>query len=204
MGALIWPRGGWARAASYVGHRLRRLPDSPEKIARGVFAGVLAAFTPLYGLHFLVAVIFAKLFRGNILAALLGTFIGNPLTYVPIGVISLKTGHFLLGSRLTGDVERSLLHSFVGAGRDLKNNFLALFLEHEANWHNLGRFYDDVFLPYAIGGIIPGLIAGLICYYLTVPVIAAYQKRRKKLLAAKLSDLRKQGAKAADETLTSN
>ena len=31
------------------------------------------------------------------LAALTGTFFGNPLTYVPIGVISLNFGCFILG-----------------------------------------------------------------------------------------------------------
>ena len=30
---LLWPKGGWTRAALYVKHRLHRLPDNPEKIA---------------------------------------------------------------------------------------------------------------------------------------------------------------------------
>src|SRR6056297_4272605 len=80
----LWPRGGWARAARYVQHRLNRLPDPPERIARGIFAGVLTTFTPFYGLHFVTAAILAWVMRGNILAALLSTFFGNPLTYVPI------------------------------------------------------------------------------------------------------------------------
>jgi len=33
---FIYPRGGWTRAFHYVKHRIRRLPDSPERIARGV------------------------------------------------------------------------------------------------------------------------------------------------------------------------
>ena len=49
---LLWPRGGWARAARYVRHRLHRLPDPPERIARGIFAGVFTTFTPFYGFHF--------------------------------------------------------------------------------------------------------------------------------------------------------
>ncbi|WP_431358125.1 hypothetical protein [Sulfitobacter albidus] len=32
---FLWPRGGWTRAFHYVKHRMRRLPDSPERIARG-------------------------------------------------------------------------------------------------------------------------------------------------------------------------
>ena len=94
---FLYPRGGWLRAFEYVKLRLRRLPDPPEKIARGIWAGVFAAFTPFYGFHFIFAGALAFFMRGNILASLLATFFGTPLTYVPIGVISLQTGHWLLG-----------------------------------------------------------------------------------------------------------
>ena len=49
---VFYPRGGWRRAVSYVIHRLRRLPDPPHKIARGVAAGVFVCFTPFFGFHF--------------------------------------------------------------------------------------------------------------------------------------------------------
>ena len=32
---MIYPRGGWRRASQYVMHRIRRLPDQPQRIARG-------------------------------------------------------------------------------------------------------------------------------------------------------------------------
>ena len=94
---LLWPNGGWSRRFEYVKYRVKRLPDSPKRISLGIAAGVFASFTPLYGFHFFVAMIIAKLIRGNMLAALTGTFFGNPLTYVPIGVISLNFGCFILG-----------------------------------------------------------------------------------------------------------
>lgn len=71
---FVWPRGGWSRAIQYVNHRVRRLPDTPEKIARGIWAGVFTTFTPFYGLHFFVAMFFATIMRGNILASLMATF----------------------------------------------------------------------------------------------------------------------------------
>ena len=91
--AWIYPRGGWSRATRYIGHRLRRLPDPAHKIARGIACGVFVSWTPFYGLHFLISAGLAWGIGGNMLAALLATFFGNPLTYVPIGVISLQTGH---------------------------------------------------------------------------------------------------------------
>ena len=89
---FFWPRGGWGRAALYVKHRMRRLPDTPEKIARGIFAGIFTVFSPFYGMHFVVAALIAFIVRGNVLAALLATFVGNPLTYVPIALVSIQTG----------------------------------------------------------------------------------------------------------------
>lgn len=98
---------GWTRAFHYVKHRVRRLPDTPERIARGIWAGVFTTFTPFYGLHFVVAALVGKAMRGNLLAALMATFFGNPLTYVPIGIASLKTGHWLLGTRMDPEEHRS-------------------------------------------------------------------------------------------------
>lgn len=184
----LYPRGGWGRAASYVLHRLRRLPDPPYKIARGIFAGVFTTFTPFYGFHFIIAALIAKMVRGNILAALLSTFFGNPLTYVPIGIVSLETGHFLLGTRPDRGLHRSLVGKFTDAFSEAFDNAWRALWGETVDWSQLARFYHDVFLPYMVGGVIPGLVAGLICYYLSVPLITAYQKRR-------LASLRKRAGK---------
>lgn len=185
---MFWPRGGWARAARYVSHRLNRLPDPPHRIARGIFAGVFVAFTPFYGLHFVIAAAMAWIMRGNIIASLLATFFGNPLTYVPIGVVAMETGYWLLG--IDKDTRHgSLGEKFVGAGRDLWQNFMAIFTPERARWDELALFYDEVFWPYLIGGIIPGIVCALAAYYLSLPVITAYQNRRRGVLKAKLAAL---------------
>ena len=194
---FLWPRGGWTRAFYYVRHRLRRLPDSPERIARGVWAGVFAAFTPFYTMHFFVAVFMAKLMRGNMLASLMGTFFGNPLTYVPIAVTSLQTGHWLLGTEMAADAHRSFGGKFVDAGGDLIYNLKAVWMGRPTDWHGISVFYDEIFYPYMVGGIIPGIVFGTICYYISVPVIRAYQHRRKGVIKAKFEALKaKAGAKA--------
>jgi uncharacterized protein (DUF2062 family) len=54
---------------------------------------------------------------------LLATFIGNPLTYVPIAIISLQTGHFLLGTSPRAEVDESIFAKFGGAAGDLWHNF---------------------------------------------------------------------------------
>ena len=184
----LWPRGGWGRAAQYVRHRLRRLPDSPERISRGIMAGVFTTFTPFFGLHFVIAGLLAYALRGNILAAMMGTFFGNPLTYLPIGVISLQTGHFLLGTRPpAGKDGDDLGDKFIDAGAELWHNFKAMFTSDVARWDELARFNHDVFMPYLIGGLIPGIIAGIIAYYLSLPLVTAYQRRRKAKIARRIA-----------------
>lgn len=95
----VWPRGGWARAAQYIKHRVHRLPDTPEKIARGISVGLFVTFSPFFGLHFLIAAMIALVVRANMVAAVLATFVGNPLTFFAIGAVSLNLGRWMLGLR---------------------------------------------------------------------------------------------------------
>ncbi|MFN3936163.1 MAG: DUF2062 domain-containing protein [Gemmobacter sp.] len=176
---FFYPRGGWRRASSYVVHRLRRLPDAPHRIARGVFAGILASFTPLFGFHFLTAAAIAWAIRGNILAALFATFLGNPLTFPLIAGSAMEVGSWLLGT--SADLSlREVLDSVGRAFMQLWLNFTALMTGGEMRWDYLQRFFHRVFLPYLIGGIPPGIVAGLIGYYISLPLIEAYQKRQQK------------------------
>lgn len=197
---FFWPKGGWGRGFHYVTHRLRRLPDPPHRIARGIFAGILVSFSPFFGLHFLLAVIVSWIMRGNIIASLLATFFGNPLTFLPIGALSLNTGYFLLG--MTGlskdEMERSLGGMFVDASGDFWDNIRAMFTSDTAHWEHLSVFFDEVFLPYMVGGIIPGVVFGLLGYYISLPLIIAYKNRRKGLLKAKWSVIKEKAAAKAD------
>ena len=199
----LWPRGGWGRAFHYVKHRVRRLPDEPERIARGIWAGVFTTFTPFYGVHFVVAACLATAMRGNILASLMATFFGNPLSYVPIGLISLQTGHWLLGAKMSEENERSFSGKFADAGGDLWLNLKAVVTGDPQDWAGLAVFFDEIFFPYMIGGIIPGVVVATICYYVSVPLIRAYQHRRKGVIKAKFEVLKaraaaKAAAKAAE------
>lgn len=195
---FFWPRGGWKRAFEYVKHRVRRLPDSPEKIARGVWAGVFVSFTPLFGLHFLTAALIARLMRGNIFASLLATFFGNPLTFLPIGIVSINTGYVLMGGRPMASSARDLPDLFYGVWADIFGNLGALFRLEEMDWSRFATFVDTVFLPYLIGGIIPGIICATLCYFASLKLIGAYQGHRRRKLSEKLAQLKKTPAPTAD------
>ena len=96
---------------------------------------------------------------------------------------------------------RSFVGKFVDAGRDLQTNIWSVFSGKPVDWSNVFLFYDEVFFPFLIGGILPGVVISTIAYFLTVPIIRAYQKRRKGALREKLLSLKKKKPKSKDETV---
>lgn len=189
----FYPRGGWTRAAYYMKHRVTRLPDEPHRIARGVFAGVFISFTPLFGFHFLGAALVAWVLRGNILAALMATFVGNPITFPLIAASSVELGNWMMGHG--GSMPAmEIVSSFGQAGAELWANVTAIFTDEVAHWGRLQKFFFYVYVPYFLGGVGPGIIAGIVGYYLSLPLIAAYQKLRKKRLRDRAEKLRAHAA----------
>ena len=189
FGRALWPRGGWARAVRYMGYRLRRLPDPAHKISRGIAAGVFTSFTPLFGMHFFIAALLAWALRGNVLAALLATFVGNPLTFPLIAGVSVE-----LGSRMLGlDHSMPLGQTFAGFSMvsvELWDNLRATLTGASVEWGRLQGFFDTVFMPYLVGGIIPGVVSGCLAYVVSRPIIATYQKARIARLKKKFAKKR--------------
>ncbi len=176
--ALVLPPGGWGRTFRYLRHRASRIPDAPHRIARGIACGVFASFTPLFGLHFFLAVFLAWIARGNVIAALIGTAAGNPLTFPFIAVLSIDLGHMILGSRADGVPVSQIMTAFGQAGDEIFRNIRAIFGAEEMRWDRLERFFRGVFLPYLVGGLGPGLVAAVVSYWLSLPALNGYQKLR--------------------------
>ena len=76
---------------------LRILRGHPEFVARGMAVGVFAGCFPFFGLQSIMGIILATLIRGSKLSAIAGTWISNPLTYLPIFWLNFKVGQWLLG-----------------------------------------------------------------------------------------------------------
>ena len=191
---MVYPRGGFKRATRYVIHRMSRLPDEPHRIARGIFAGSLIGFLPLPFLQFVAAWGAARLIRGNVFAALLGTFNTNPITTPFFAVFAMTLGHWLLGVQAPLTAE-GIVRAFGSAGADLWRNVVAIFTDDRMQWGGLIKFWNEVYLPYFIGALLPGIIISLVAYYVTIPIVRAYQtarhaksderrERRRKLKAA--------------------
>lgn len=182
---FLAPRKGFWRGWDYIGKRIRRLPDSPHRIALGFACGAVASFTPFFGFHFFVAAGLAWLLRANILASLFGTIVGNPLTFPLISASALWLGSWILGQ---GGGEASdfevITAAFAEAFNSIWGTMKSWFGYGPSMWDGLIQFFHDVFVPYLVGGIPPGLAVGVLSYFLLGPIVDAYQQRRRKKIRA--------------------
>ena len=192
--AVIWPERGFRRLLSYIFQRIIRLPGTPASIASGFASGIAASFTPFLGLHFILAGALAMLFRGNVLASVIGTFFGNPWTFILIWLADYEVG---LG----------VIHAF-GFGADLQvlsiDELVAImgnvirFLSFTGNisWANLSRDIEQVFMPLLIGGMVLGAIAWVASFLMTLWAVKGWRLHRAKRLlktAQRAADAKKSG-----------
>ncbi len=95
---LLWPRVSFSRSAQYAIKRTLRVKASPHKIAIGCAAGVFASITPLIGVQMAMAAVIAVVLRGSLVAAMLATFVGNPLSWPVIWGATYMLGIAILGN----------------------------------------------------------------------------------------------------------
>lgn len=174
----VWPRRNHARSTRYVFKRVLRIRATPHAIAAGVAAGVFASFTPLLGFHFFIAFGIAFLLRGSFIAAVLGTAIGNPLTFPAIWAST-----HALGSTILGSAAGASAHGFV-----------QLFQSH-----GLLAVWQPFIKPMLIGAVPLGAAAAFGAYIFSRFAVAAFQKRRaeKRRVA---NDNGRASKKRADQT----
>ena len=175
---LFLPKKGWKRAIDYFIFRVKRLPDTPHKIAIGIAIGVFCSFTPFFGLHFFLAAFLAYIIKGNVVAALFGTFFGNPITWPFIASFSVKLGQILLGHPVT-NFEIFLVNFFDASDAALQG-LKSIFGYGKSDWNLVYSFFTELLFPYFIGGFVLGLIAALLSYFVFRPIIYAYKVTRGK------------------------
>jgi uncharacterized protein (DUF2062 family) len=81
---------------------LLQMHDTPNRIALAFGIGVFLAFSPLLGLHTLLALLIAHLFRLNRAAMLVGVYVNNPWTLVPLFMAGTVLGCEIFGVSTEG------------------------------------------------------------------------------------------------------
>ena len=180
MRAFIWPERGFRRLFSYLFQRIIRLPGSPASIASGFAAGVAASFTPFLGLHFILAAALAMLFRGNVLASAIGTFFGNPWTFILIWLADYEVGLGIIRS-LNYGADLHVL-SIEELGEIMGNALKFMSFSGAISWAEMSRDLEQVFMPLLIGGTVLGAVAGLISFLITLWVVKGWRLHRARRL----------------------
>src|SRR3990172_13379085 len=104
-----------------------------------------------------LVLLIAGVFGGSLIAAILGTFLGNPLTYPLLWYAAYEAGNLMLGAPTT---KRQIDLS----GGIFQTSFDQLW---------------PILKPMSLGCIPVGLVAAGIAYVLVKPMVAAYQHRRR-------------------------
>jgi len=138
--------------------------DPPELVAASFAVGVTISFTPLIGIHWLVALLLAFVLKLNKVDVLLGTLVVNPLTIGPVSAMALPLGRLLLRA------ERE-----AASHLPWKEFFSPSF------WAAAGPRMRTVGLQWGVGMFVLSFVAGALTYVVLVNVIRA---RRARLAAA--------------------
>ena len=72
--------------------KVYRIRDFPESVAIGLAWGAAVSFTPLLGFHLIICYLGTISMRGNLIAATVGSVIGNPWTFPIFFFAAYKLG----------------------------------------------------------------------------------------------------------------
>jgi len=142
------------RAAGRYLRGLLSIDDTPHRIALAFAIGVFLAFTPLLGLQTILALLLAFLLGLNRPAVLVGVFVSNPWTLVPIYTFAAWIGGLIVGSPASA----TLPH--FGWGDLVRGDFWLGLLR---NW--------ELFKPFLLGSGILSIAAAFPSYLLVRIVI---------------------------------
>ncbi len=153
-----------------------RLPGSDHSIAAGFACGSAISFTPFIGFHFILSGLFAWAIGGNVVAALIGTVVGNPWTFPFIWMAVYKLGCLILGWEATDVLSHGLTLTYI--------------LQHPLM----------ILLPMAVGSIPAGAIAWVVSYWPVRYIVRDYKAIRRRHRERRRRAQEKAAAKAQDAT----
>ena len=133
--------------------KIYRIRDFPESVAIGLSWGAAVSFTPLLGFHLIICYLGTWLMRGNLIAATVGTIIGNPWTFPVFFYVDYKIGLLFFEEKI--------------------NNYefkVQFFINN----------FEDLFYPTLLGSLPLAFIIWFITYYTTKNLLMKrYEKKNK-------------------------
>lgn len=164
---LLWPRRSFVRSARYVGWRVVRLKGDPHALALGVAIGVFVAALPIFGMQMLSAAVLAWALRGSIAAALLATFLANPIVTPLLWIAAYAAGQIALNA-----ADPLSASEIVTQFRDV-GTWFRTYEVGEAS-----RMVWPLLKPLLIGSVLVGALLAALGYWLAFHLATTYRHAR--------------------------
>ncbi len=133
------------------------LKDPPLSIALAFGAGIFIGISPLIGFHTIIGIIVSYIFKLNRFVTLMGVFITNPWTIIPIYTFSTWVGVKITGIEL----------------------ILSEISWNNITFLNLFKELKIFLLPFIFGTLFVGLFAGLAGFLLVYYSVRKVHKVKK-------------------------
>ena len=149
--------------------------ESPGRVAAAIGLGVAIGFSPFIGIHFVLALALAFLFRLNKLDAVLGTLAGNVPTWSVVFPLGFRLGRWILryDRRTVPRLNlQPLLHS------DFTWIFHPIETMHVVFGH---RALGPRLLSFAVGTTILGVAIGFATALVARAILRIYHRRHPRV-----------------------
>ena len=146
------------RTLKYHWLKFKRLQGDPKKLALGAALGVFIGITPTIPFHTVIILTLAPLLGASVVAAYMGIWVSNPVTWVPQYLLAYEVGRHLL---FRGEPLVIPEHADLSA-------FLHLL------WRGG--------LALQVGGLIIALPPAIVTYFATLWAVKRYRQRQARLV----------------------
>jgi uncharacterized protein (DUF2062 family) len=171
----------WRRFRERATHVLH-LDEEPSRLAAGMAAGVFIGITPFYGLHTLLALLAAYVFRLNKVATITGAWMNLPWFAPFVYGFALRLGTAVLAGDLGSFFSLATLYGLAeSAGQALRAD-----PRESAGtlWHYLRQVaWDMLFtasVPLFVGTTIVGAALAAVAYFLTLEAVRDVRRLRER------------------------
>ncbi len=149
------------------------LQDTPHRIAIGCACGIFTAPLPMLGQTFL-AMLLARLARGNVIASVPWSWMSNPFTTLPIfygcyrvGMLITPGDWSLVSFQRMTEIVDKFNHLSIADG--ISSGYAVVV---------------DIFVPMLVGGVLVGGVSAVIGYLVIIRAVALMQERRRQRLSS--------------------
>ncbi len=154
-------RMNYKKALKYLYYRAVRIHGKPREVAMGMAIGLAVGMTPTMGVQMLIAVAISSLAGQSKIAAVVGAWITNPVTFIPLYSATYALGAVVMGRPLVPDEG---LETLITSPK---------------------LIFSDILLPCWVGGLISAVPIAILGFWISYQAVIAYRlrvaKRRQKM-----------------------